>query len=82
MNIKNMLFRWFSFHLYTRLRSLVFVVSDCYDDVGMPYCFCNLLFVTSTVLKIEVTCNESRLEYTKNDYDGFISSILFNRNST
>lgn len=23
-----MLFHWFSFHLYTRLRSLVFVVAD------------------------------------------------------
>lgn len=82
MNIKNMLFHWYSFHLYTRLRSLVFVVSDCIDDVGMSCCFWNLLIVTFTVLKIKVECNEPRLEYTKNDYDSFISSILLNRNST
>lgn len=66
----------------TSLVSLCCFRLCCIDDVGMSRCFWNLLFVTFKVLKIKVECNEPRLEYTKNDYDSFISSIVFNRNSS
>lgn len=66
----------------TSLVSLCCCRPCCIDDVEMSCCFWSLLFVTFTVLKIKVECNEPRLEYTKNDYDSFISSIFFNRNST